>query len=213
MKYRVKKRWTLLGVAMIAIIAAMIFSRCFLEVDYLGYQKVLERANPALPLETESTYKASQQKKRVQKAYWHSRGDQLLEGILTCSEAELVYEKEGEKQVIVEYMKGVRCLIQEELFYLSSNGKKTSSLPQNPEGYSEQQAIRYLVADSAKYHYTSETLEAVNVDLWYYTAPGHKLFMTMPENQTVKKSRAASVTLSFIEKTLKFKAEKLQGTY
>lgn len=202
-----------MGCAIVAVIAIIIFSKCFLSVDSLGYQEVLERANPALSFETDRAYKASQQRKGVQKEYWHSLEDQRLEVHLSCSDAELVYEKEGEKQVIVEYMKNIRCFIQEELFYLSPEGEKTVVLPENAEGYSEQQTVRYVVADSAKYHYTSETLVAGNVDMVTFTAPGHKLPRSVDDSKLAKRASAEKLTLSFIEKTLKFNAEKFKGAY
>lgn len=212
MKYRVKKRWPLLGVAIIAAIGVFIFGKCFLEVDYLGYREILEKANPALALEKDLTYRASQQRKGVKKEFWHIKNDQRLEAIMNCSETELVYEKEGNEQVVVENMKNVRCLLQEELFYLAPNGEKISQSPDDPVGYTPQQTVRYVEAETAKYHYTTEILDAAKVKMQLYTFPGHELPRSVVGAAPTMSGNATMVMISIVEKGVKFKADKFKGS-
>jgi hypothetical protein len=212
MKYRVKKRWPAFGISALIILGGIIFIRCFLQDDPSGYKELMERANPAISMETNQAYRASQQRKGVQKEFWRIKGDQRLVALLNCSEAELVYEKEEEKQVIAEHMKDVRCLIQEELFYLDLKGERVAVIPADGEGYLLQQTVRFVEAAAAKYHYSSETLEAYNVTMELYTLPGHDLPRSIAGFKPSMRGKADVVNINIIEKGLNFKADQFKGT-
>lgn len=197
MNYRVKKRWLFIGSGIVVALAAFLTFVCFLKVDDEGYREVLGRANPSLPLETERSYRASQTRKGVRKDFWYMKGDVRLEMTLKGEDSELAYEKEGERQEIVERLNGVRCMIQEEL--------------QDTEGGAPTQTIRYIEATTAKYHYKTETLFAEQAEMSLYTLPGHRLPESLEGQTPTMTGSAKTVEVSIVNKAMKFSADTFRG--
>lgn len=184
MKYRVKKRWTVMSVALISVLGLMVLALCFYKADDSGYQDIQKRANPILSLDA-SAY-ASQKKFGIRKEFWRAndclpflKEDGRFHAIVNCSESELSYQKLGGVQTLIENMKDVHGLVQEELFYLTPEGKKVSSIPDHMKGYAPKQAIRSISAEVAKYNYSNEILDTDDVTVKLYTVDGHELPETM----------------------------------
>ncbi len=212
MKYRVKKRWPLAGSFVVIVLGLIVFWSCFLREDPLGYQEIMERANPAVSLESARSYRASQSRKGVQKRVWQVKGGLRLEARVDCDETDLVYEQEGEKQAIVEHMKGVVCVIQEEQFFADASGRRILAIEGFAGEPAKRQTVRLVVADTAKYHYSSETLQADHVKMALYTIPGHELPGSLEGFKPSMEGEAETLNLTIIEKELKFKADKFKGS-
>jgi hypothetical protein len=211
MTYRVKQLWPLLGVATLLFVGGAILTKCFYVADQEGYRKVLEQADPTLAYDVAKTYQASQKKRQVLKSFRKGGETQNLEAFLSAENAEMVYEQDGEKKVIVENMEHVRCYIQEELYYLSPDGQKVLTVPQGALGYLPKQTVRYVEAEFAKYHYTTETLEASQVSMFQYTASGHSLPRSLDGYEYGKKGKAETAVISMVDGALTFKAQSYEG--
>lgn len=196
----------------VAGIGFIIFWICFIRADPEEYQKIMERANPTLQLEAGRPFKASQRRKGVQKNFWQVKENFHLVSQVNCEESDLVIEQKEGAQVIVEYMKGVLCLIQEELFYLDPSGNKIFDAKGSEPLGKVQQTIRVIRAGRAKYHYSSEILEAEDVNMSLYTIPGRELPHSFNGFIPSMEGRAETLNLAIIEKELRFKADNFKGT-
>lgn len=186
MKFRVRKRWLFLGLVMLFATGYLLLSDRFVHNEEDAYQQLLKRANPSSLLESHPSYQAKQYRQGVQKSFWYEKGDQRLEFLLTSADAELVYEKQGNSQEIVEHMHDVRCLLQEEIYYL----------PRDPH---PMQTVRCFEADSAEYHYTSNRLIADHAKMTLFTLPGNELILPMDDDVPTMSCYADSVEVAFVE--------------
>ena len=194
MKYHVQRRWSLLGGALLLVCVGLLYVICFSSLAQEAYQEVLARANPAAALDDAKGFQAKQLRKGIQKNFWYKKGDQPLEVIILADTAEMVFEKQGAEQQIVEHMTGVKCYIQEAL-------------------YESTQQVRYLEADTAKYHYTTETLEAEQVKMALFMALGSRLDTVAEQGKPVMDGFAERVEVTMVDKTLNFKTNKFRGSF
>lgn len=102
-----------------------------------------------------------QTREQVSKQILYKKGNDRLQTRLIGDESELVYSKK-EKE-LVEYFKGVTCLMQDDLIH-----------PSEGEGSSNnKQMIRQLKSQEAIYTYSQGKLEAKTVAIAHYHLPGH----------------------------------------
>lgn len=224
MDFHVRKRWPILGTALVLVAACFLLAKCFHRSEDFAYHEVLARANPSQTLDHDQTYCAKQLRKGVQKNIWYNKGNRRLEFFLTSVDAEMVFEKQGDRQEIVEHMTDVQCYFQEELYYQLPDGRKV--VQQNDGGFYLQgkkwsddelgalkpmQTVRYIEADVAQYHYSTETLVANHIKMSLYTAQGHQLLPLQKRTETVMDGNAEWVEVSLVNKELQFKSKKFQG--
>ncbi|MFQ5728762.1 MAG: hypothetical protein ACE5GN_00165 [Waddliaceae bacterium] len=207
MKYHVRKRGPILGIAILFATTYVLYAKCFSSAEKEAYQEVLARANPSSSLETKKAYQAKQLRKGVRKNFWYKKGDKRLEIIITGDKAEMVFEKQGGDQEIVEYMTGVKCYLQEELYFVNPDGSKETGDAQKMPA----QSVRYLEADTARYYYTTEILEADRAKMILFTAPGHQLVPSVEQVKPVMDGFAEKVKISLVDKALNVKTDKFKG--
>ncbi len=138
---------------------------------------------------------SQQHRKGVTKEAWLHEAPHLHVKI-SSEESDLFFFQGSHRQVeLVEEMKGVKGLMQEELFVCLPDGTEAlvkeegkyllrGKDPNSPEAWlppekireaSPYQLVRYFEADVATYQYSSQCLNAEDVKLWKYKLPGHSL--------------------------------------
>lgn len=153
---------------------------------------------------------AEQDRKGVQKHVWYENGDEHpLYFLVDSQQSELCCTKADGAFEIVEHLHDVVCFVQEECFYLLPTGKEQKEYV--PEGR-PMQRIRYIKAETATYHYTSQVFTAENVKLWQCQLEGHTP-PTLPINcgEPIISAVAQSVTFKLKEKKPQFTAHELRA--
>jgi len=204
MGYRIKKRWPVLGAAIVILFGAVVFRLCFFEPDALAYNAILDTANPSRHTDADC-YGGAQLRENVQKVFWKKEG---LKAVLCCSKAQLLFEKESVGQNFFEKMQEVSCVMQEALFYRFPDGSKTTQPTENAIPF---QLIRCIEAKTATYDYAKETLEAKEVTTRLFAVAGHALPDELPVEQPLAVGSADKVSITMVDHSLRFEAEQVKG--
>lgn len=199
----------------------------------MEYNQLMTEAESSHSAMQDTPYTARQERQRVQKDMFFHRGGQRLHILLTAADAQLVLDHQDAHTYVVEQMQQVKCLMQEELYYLLPDGREAlpqangqlllrsadekdpaSWLPLDAPGLKPMAVIRCIDADEAEYYYKDDRFVAHAVKITRYAVPGHQLLMN---NQTklLMKGTAEKVEFSLKgkEKDLNFKAHHLKSTF
>jgi hypothetical protein len=116
------------------------------------------------------------------------------------SESSLLKLIPGEKKSeIVEQLQGIRCWMQDKLYFASSL--------QSP-----MQQVRYLEADQGTYRYTSQQFDARTVSLSLLRLPGHFLSFNVNPQEAFLRGIAQNVSFSIAEGTPQFQAQNFKAS-
>ena len=157
---------------------------------------------------------------------------------LKADTAELVLENQDFDTRIIENMRQVKCIMQEELYYLLPTGEEVvmhksgkliikdadESLESSFVTVDESllipmQIVRYMESDFAKYHYKGDLFEANDVLISRYSLKGHDLSLGITElgyqPKLLMKGKAKKVefTLNSDSKDFNFKAHQLKANF
>lgn len=202
------------------------------DKDYLEYRALVSKANPTNSNVPTTPYKATQRRKNTQKDVMFIQGSDQLHLSLNSLEADVILDHRNESTELIEKMRGVTCLMQEELFYILPDGREVIKhangkllLRQGdfdrPSSWinpafvelKPMQRIRYLEAEAATYYYKSEQLVAEQVKIFRYTMPGHKIPTSFLNKKLEMKGVARSVQFSLSGGELNFKARNFKASF
>lgn len=149
-----------------------------------------------------------QNRQGVRKDLFVSHPDHRLQAMLTCPVSELTLTHGKGEAEVVENLKKFQCLMQEELYYIDSEGRK---MPRGNIG-KPMQIVRDFNALSGSFYYQRQMLIAERVFVSRYILPGHSLPELIKDAQPTMKGVARSSELNF-GSGFKFKAENLKATF
>lgn len=127
----------------------------------------LMKDNSQMKKERSEDQEASSQQTRrqVSKQVIYTKGKDRLKIYLTGDESELIYLKK--ERELVERLKGVNCIIQDELIPLVIGDREETVSKETAK-----QMIRQLKAQEALYSYQKGKLEAKEMEIAHYLLPG-----------------------------------------
>lgn len=219
------------GILIIAIALAIgffggmsLFLTSFDEKDVHAYRKLVKESPDKDDLHPFSQT-AKQSSIGMQKDMFFFEGNERLQMRLKSAEAELVLEKHGNENSLVEHMKNVVCDMQEEIYYVLRDGRhvykqedgkflfKNGSeyIPEDSQNLRAMQVIRRLEADTATYHYQQDLFVAENVKVLRYMIPGQKIDDEAKDPVLIMSGMAKWVEFSLNNKALNFKAYQLKS--
>lgn len=204
------------------------------ERDEKEYQQLMTDAESSQSSTQSTPYTARQDRQGIQKDMFFQRGANRLHIRLTADQAQLVLDHQDAHTYVVEHMQKVKCIMQEELYYLLSDGRE--ALPQLngqvllrsanakdqaawlPLDTSQMQAmeiIRVIEANQAEYHYKDDRFLAHDVKISRFSMPGHQIKEINVQNKPLMKGSAEKVEFSLKDKDkdLNFKAHHLKARF
>lgn len=204
----------------------------FNERDIEEYQHLMLRFDSTYKGSKVEPYQVKQQRSQVQKELVFTKENQQLKFRLNAADSQLVLDQ-VEKMEIVEEMHDVRCVMQEELYYLlpdgrqaylQNNGKlliqgqdpnlESSWLEQDTQGIKAMEIVRYFIADSAEYSHKSNLLIAQKVQLYRFAVEGHDIDgHDWKAIKPLMQGNADQMEISLTEKNLRFQAKRLKANF
>lgn len=200
--------------------------------DHAAYQALVTAANPTNLKGQPAPYVATQKRKQVQKDIIFSQGDERLQLRLISAESDIILDHQAEKTELIEKMRDVTCLMQQELYYLLPDGREAliqpngkllvrDGDPQDPSvwierdqaGIKPMQQLHNIEAREAVYHYKSEMLQADNVHIARYIVPGHQIVSSVRDYKPYATAKANNVEFSIAGKEINFKATRMKATF
>lgn len=218
----------LLGFGLAAFLSMRMLS--ITSEDVQQYRKLMMDTSSA---ESKNNAYTSQQKRyRVQKEIYFPKGMDRLHLCVKAAEAQLVLDHQESETAIIEHMKNVKCLMQEEVYYLLEDGREAvlqengkllirhadpkeeaSWLDSASSGLKPMQIIRYMQADTAAYYYKTDLFLADKVEMSRYIVPGHQLVDSVKGLNPVMHGIAQRIEFSLAGKDLNFKAHQFKATF
>lgn len=197
------------------------------------YNQLLAQVESSHSPTQDTPYTAKQERHSIQKDLFFHRGAQRLHIVLTAVDAQLVLDHQDAHTYIVEHMQKVKCLMQEELYYILPDGKEYTPQPNgqlllreadekdqaswlsaDTPGLKPMTTIRCIDADEAEYHYKDDRFVAYAVNITRYTIPGHQSMMNNQAKLLMKgKADKVEFSMKAKEKDLDFKAHHLKATF
>jgi hypothetical protein len=221
--------FSLAGILMVACYCTLFVTS---PENVLVYQNLKEAANPVQSEEHSNTYVAKQKRIGIQKDILFTEGEGRLQFRLTSTHSELVLDHHDEQNEIMENLHNIKCIMQEELYYLLPTGqeavkllnskvlirnadqeKPESWIPISSPGIKPMQIIRYIEAEEASYYYQSGKFVADQVKIFRYEVPGHTLIEPMKNNDLIMKGTAQSIEFSIMDKEINFKANQFKASF
>ncbi len=171
-------RWT--GIALLCLFVIIIVKMTIHRTpeDHQQYLSLMAEADPSLgENNTLVPYSATQNREGIRKDYYFSQGQQRLHLRMLSNNATLMMHHENSESSLIENMQGVKCHVQEELYYLlpdsreavkSAEGqlilkqadKSVEISPEEAATAMPMQRIRYFEAENASYHYKTDKFYA-----------------------------------------------------
>ena len=189
----------------------------FHEEDRLEYKSLLDRANAAETKTSNTLYSAEQQHRQARKDLFFMKNGERLQMTVFSEDTRLILDKQEGHSDIVEHMTGVHCCMQEELFYLTSDGKEVmksnpatfilrngEAIDSNQKKLVPMQKIRYLDAKKAIYYYQTDLFLAENVKISEYVVDGHYLLENPPKKEPTITGTASAVEFSIAKDNIQF---------
>ena len=203
------------GVALLFLFLIALFLNLFnaTVADHEAYVSLMVDANQSSHNRSSKTaYTAAQIRHDVRKDLFFLEGEVYHELRLICSSSVMRLHRGSDgKSQLIEDMGGVECLMQEELYYVDSNGKRSAT---PCELAVPMQVIRRCTADCAQYSYQTELCIAQEVEIFRYLCHGHSLNEVKIESLIpVMTGKSASIEFSLAGSELNFKAKQLKGTW
>lgn len=200
----------------------------FGETERGAYWALMKQADPK-QLEKTSPYKATQRHQHVCKEVWFLEKEQRMKLKVLSSDAELILDHQGDKTEVIELMHDVTCFMQEELYFVTPDGKELKKEQDNTfvsrdEGkkvnidmeisqLKPMQVIRHLKAATAEYHYSTEQFVAHDVKVVRFVVPGHQLVESLAGSQTLLSGIAKKAEFSMAGGNTHFRAHQLKAKF
>lgn len=205
---------TCLSLGLLAGMAAWMFFSLFSphESHQVAYRNLIAATDPKQNENKLQPYTATQQHRQTRKDFFFLQKGQRLQMQVISGDSELVLDHHDDTTEVVEKMRDVVCIMQEELYYLlpdgheivfngdgkieMRNGKKEILLDLPQEDIAKavpMQLFRYLEAEQALYYYQTERFEAEQARISKYVSPGHQLIKTVKGLNPLMTGMAASV--------------------
>lgn len=146
--------------------------------DQKEYKKLMDVSNSKTTLKNDSDYTAKQLKSGTAKTLLLTQGNDRKVGSLACESSILYFAKEKQTSELIEEMKGVHLIYQEELV---------------PEG----QITLHLEAENATYFYSQEKLMAEKVQFARFRIPSHVFSTQEPSVAPFFKGTADRIAIGF----------------
>ena len=187
-----------LGITFLSLVLLYVLciSRCF-RVQSRDREEYDHLVNKSVSLRNVAPYTASQYKRRVRKDLFFLSDERKRHVALEAEESVLRLCRGKECTELLEEMKGVTCLMQEELLYL---------------GDRKAQRLRRCVAKEAVYSYHTGLFSAQEVYLNSYIASGHALEEAHPITPLTE-GVAKSVEFSLSGKETGFLVHHLKASF
>ncbi|KIC75454.1 hypothetical protein DB42_AC00600 [Neochlamydia sp. EPS4] len=186
------------------------------EKDELEYRKLLAASQSSKSAMQLNSYTARQEREGVQKdIYFYKRGERLHMRLIADA-AQLLLKQQDSHPQVVEHLQNVKCLMQEELYYLLPDGREAVLQPDgqlrlrsahaaplasswSPESRLElrpMQLLRFIEAETAEYHYKKDLLVANKVKMKRYAISGHQLKEVVEQEKILMQGTADKVEFS-----------------
>jgi hypothetical protein len=175
--------------------------------------------------------KIHQERSNVRKHLLLTKGEERLHWYLGSPQAELVIDQEQHASSISENFKEVEGIMQEELVYLTLDGRfvqrqsdgrwmvqqrHSSESPvlwvEDPSTLQPYQWVRYLKASKAMYNYQTKQLHADEVSIARYLLPGHQWTDSFERWTPFLKGQAQFIDISLTSEKESFRAHGFQAT-
>lgn len=202
------------------------------STDAAAYRELVALAAPVNSTAQLTPYSAKQHRKNVQKEILFNQNEERLQIRLNSKEAILILDREEDSTEVIEKLKDVACLMQEELFYLLPDGREALKQPNgkllarqgspvnasnwaelNTPGVKKMQQLRYMEADEATYYYKTDRFTASNVKISRFTAPEHRMPLLVKGLKPTMNGVAKSVEFTLSGGELNFKASNLRASF
>lgn len=209
----------------LAAVYGMLFS--FSPADKGEYWKLMANADPAHSEAPSSPYTAKQQHRQAHKDIWYNQKGQRLHMSLHSADTELVLDHHDNTTEVVEHMYGVKCYMQEELYYELPDGREVvyradgqlrlrrgdsdAVILANDKELKPRQIIRYMEAATAAYYYNGDRFVADQVHISQFSAPGHVLIESIAGLKPLMSGLAKSAEFSLVGNDLNFTAHHLKA--
>lgn len=197
------------------------------------YRQLMSRAENSRKESKSTPYNAKQERTGVLKQVFFMEGPNRQQLRLFATDAQLVFDHRSNEQTeIVENMKNVKCLMQEELFYQLPDGreavaqqdgrllikhadpKETESwLAKDTPGLIPMQIVRYMEAEKASYFYSNDKFVANQVNLSRHVLPGHQMVLTIDKKSKPMMSGVAETVEFSMSGQLNFKATNMKASF
>lgn len=190
---------TVLSVFLIvSLFAGIVIHILHISTDHKEeYKKLMDVSNTKTSHKNDSNYKAKQMKEGTAKTLLLTQGDERKIGMLTSKSSILYFAKENQSSELIEEMKQVHLIYQEDLIEDSSGALF--------------QVMVELNAQNAIYYYSREKLDAEIVELARYRIPSHVFSKQIEGASPLFKGTADHVSITFGVKTPSFQATNLKA--
>lgn len=199
----------------------------FSETEISAYHRLLQDHTDS----SDNPYVATQTRKGILKEAFLTEESQRLQFRIKGSLAELVADHREGKTEYREHMKKVICDKQEKLYYVLKDGREAylqedgrllishadpsqveSWISINDPGVAPMQLIRRLTAETATYHYSSDSLTTENSRIESYAVPGHVLVDHL-ESTPLMSGEAKWCQLSLKKRPIQLQAQELRVVF
>jgi hypothetical protein len=167
------------------------------------------------------------------KEVYQPRGDERIQMKVIADSSEIAFNTDQSGTTIVEELSVVHCDIQEDLYYLLSDGrqavlqangqylvkaanssKAVDAIVDSVEANAKpMQTVRHLEAEAAVYDYNQGLLTSDHVTLLRHQADGHQLSDQMEPQTLLMEGDAQDVECSLSGKGSYFKSQRIKGTF
>jgi len=215
-----------------ALMVLMVFRVSNVErFDEVAYEELVASSQAADFNHGLTIFTGKQHRENVQKDIIFSEADGRRQMRLVSQTSDLVFTYGGGGDEVVEYLNGVSCDIQEELYYTLPDGREVKrhsggqlSLRhaelEDPmawiDGTTQElvpmQRVRHVEAGTATYHYRKDLFAADQVDLTRYFVPEHQLPELGEELLPMMQGHAQAVQFSVVGRQTVFQAYHLKMT-
>lgn len=193
-----------------------------------AYHQLVAMANPINSNMKASPYKASQHRQGITKDIYFLRNNDRQQLRLTSTTSTLILDNQESGLEIIEKMQVVKCIMQEELYYITGDGQEflqqsdgkyiaknnPSAKPtETKEKLTPMQRVRYMEADFATYYYKSEKLVAEGVKIYNYILPSHEVPTSFQGVKPVMTGTAQSIEFTLENRSVAFTANGLKATF
>ncbi|MCB1111434.1 MAG: hypothetical protein H7A37_01425 [Chlamydiales bacterium] len=206
-RYRIRKGKGML----ITVFFLLLFGAAFFFLsqpspkDYCRYRELAAIAKPtAAGGGKRHSYQACQHRVGIRKDLFIPTKTGIAGLEITSATSELVFSRDDDHHDMIEKLKGVCCLMQEQCFYRFPDG--TDALADGP-GAVPMQYIRMIEGDEATYSYTHNTLAADHASVKRFLLPGHRLLQIPDDAIPVLVGTADHVLVTITEGIINFSAD------
>lgn len=201
--------------------------------DKEAYFNLITSSDPQKNSQSELPKGAARQMRvESQKQLWNLSKTPPQKVKVESNASELFFNYDGQAIQVEEFMKGVICFFQQELFFVAPDHqeyllqKNQRFLKRNGrdervedwwagpvEALEPKQRVRFLKMDEAIFNYQKSALTADKVKVIDYIANGHSLYGDLEKVETLMEGFADETTVVLSGETPTFEATRLKATF